>query len=339
MTEKPFLAVCGAGYWGKNLVRHFHELGVLKGLCDKNPETLKEYSRLYPDFKITDSFEEILGDPSFVAIAIAVPTRHHYEFAKKALLAGKHVFVEKPIALEVAHARELCSIARKKKLKLMVGHLLLYHPAVRKLKEIIHTKELGEVYYLYTQRLNLGQVRKDENALWSLAPHDVSVILELFPKKPISVSAYGYSYIQTQKGIEDVIFMNFKFADGKAAHIHLSWLDPHKVRRITLVGSKKMVVFDDMQQTDKIKIFDKGVEHSSVEEDSRLASSMVLRVGEVHVPYISNIEPLRAECLHFIECIEKNKEPRSNGKNGLEVLKILHAASRSLTLGGKNVRL
>ncbi len=339
MTKKPFLAVCGAGYWGKNLVRHFRELGVLGALCDSNPATLKNYAALYPDFKVTTSFSDILKDSSITAVAIAVPTPQHYEYAKRALLAGKHVFVEKPIALKVAHARELCRLAKKMKRRLMVGHLLLYHPAVLKLKEIIRTKELGEIYYLYTQRLNLGQIRKDENALWSLAPHDISVILELFPKKPVSVSAYGDSYIQTSKGIEDVIFMNFKFADRKAAHIHLSWLDPHKVRRITLVGSKKMVVFDDMEQTDKIKIFDKGVDVSSAKADSRLASAMVLRVGEVHAPFVDNIEPLRAECLHFIECIEKNKEPHSNGENGLAVLEILQAASKSLRSGGKSVRL
>ena len=339
MVQKPFLAVCGAGYWGKNLVKCFRELGVLKGICDKRPETLKAYSQLYPDLKITASFDEILKDDSFTAVAIAVPTPQHFEYARRALLAKKHVFVEKPIALKVAHAEELCRLAKRVKRKLMVGHLLLYHPAVRKLKEIIQTKELGEVYYLYTQRLNLGQVRKDENALWSLAPHDISVILELFPKRPVSVSAYGHSYIQASRGIEDVIFMNFKFADAKAAHIHLSWLDPHKVRRITLVGSKKMVVFDDMEQTDKIKIFDKGVDRASAKEDARLASAMVLRVGEVHVPYLENIEPLKAECLHFVECIEKGKRPHSDGENGLQVLKILHAASRSLKANGKSIRL
>jgi len=339
MLKKASITVCGAGYWGKNLVKHFRELGALRGICDKRPAVIKSFSSLYPDVKITPSYAKILKDRSINAVAIAVPTPHHYEFAKKALLAGKHVFVEKPIALKLKHARELCRLARKRKLKLMVGHLLLYHPAVQKLKEIIRSKELGDIYYLYTQRLNLGQVRRDENALWSLAPHDISVLLELFTRRPVSVSAYGYSYIQKARGIEDVIFMNFKFSDGKAANIHLSWLDPHKVRRITLVGSKKMVVFDDMEQTDKVKIFDKGVENSKGRQNSPLVSSMVLRVGEVHVPYLENIEPLKAECLHFIQCVEKNEEPHSNGESGLEVLKILHAASVSLKSGGKSVRL
>lgn len=339
MLNKPSVAVCGAGSWGKNLVKHFHELGVLKGISDKRTEVLQALSKLYPGVFSTPSYAEILKDPSIDSVAIAVSTPEHYSFAKKALLAGKNVFVEKPIALEVRHARELCRIARRKKLKLMVGHLLLYHPAIVKLKELIQNKELGEIYYLYTQRLNLGQVRKDENAMWSLAPHDISVLLELFPKKPISVSAHGQSYIQKKRGLEDVIFMNFKFPDGKAAHIHLSWLDPHKVRRITLVGSRKMVVFDDMVQTDKLRVFDKGVDAAGKKAGSPLVSSMALRLGEMHAPYLENVEPLKVECLHFIECVEKNKEPHSNGENGLEVLKILQAATQSLKAGGKSVLL
>ncbi len=336
MSKRASVAVCGAGYWGKNLVRHFRELGALKGLCDRRPELLSSFSSLYPDVRVTSSYDEILNDSSIDAVAVAVPSPSHYEFAKKALEAGKHVFVEKPIALDVRHAEDLCRLAKKKRLRLMVGHLLLYHPAVRKLKEILHSGELGETYYMYTQRLNLGQVRKDENALWSLAPHDISVILELFPKPPVSVSAHGFSYIQKARGIEDVIFMDFKFKDDKAAHIHLSWLDPHKVRRMTVVGSRKMVVFDDMEHTDKLKIFDKGVDLNGANE---MASSMVLRVGEVHAPYVENVEPLRAECLHFLECVEKNMKPHSDGENGLAVLRILQAASKSLKADGRTVRL
>jgi predicted dehydrogenase len=339
MSKKPSIAVCGIGQWGKNLARHFHELGALTVICDRRPELLKAAAGTYRAVRMESSFDALLEDASIDAVVVAAPTPEHYLLAKKALTAGKHVFVEKPLALQVEHARELCRLAKRAKRKLMVGHLLLYHPAVLKLKEMIRSKELGELYYLYTQRLNLGSVRKDENAMWSLAPHDISVLLELFPSKPISVSATGQSYIQRTKGIEDVIFMNFAFADGKSAHIHLSWLDPHKVRRITLVGSKKMVVFDDMEQTEKLRIFDKGVDIDKSTADSALASAMVLRVGDVQVPYIDNIEPLRAECAHFIDCIANDKRPRSDGENGLEVLKVLAAASRSLKSGGKSVRL
>ncbi len=338
VSKKPSIALCGIGRWGKNLAHHFYQLGALSVICDRRPEFLKAASENFKNIKVESSYDNLLKDKSTDAIVIAVPTPEHYFFAKKALLASKHVFVEKPIALKVAHAEELCQIARQKKKKLMVGHLLLYHPALIKIKEIIRSNQLGELYYLYTQRLNLGQIRKDENAMWSLAPHDISILLELFPKKPIAVSADGYSYIQRSKGIEDVIFMHFDFADGKSAHIHLSWLDPHKVRRITLVGSKKMVVFDDMEQTEKLRVFDKGVDLQQSDSDS-LASAMVLRVGDVEVPYIENIEPLRAECAHFIECIEKNMHPKSDGENGLEVLKILEAASQSLKLRGKKIKL
>ncbi len=339
MPKRPSIAVCGVGQWGKNLARHFNELGALTVICDRRSDLLKTAASTYQHVRMEPSFDALLEDSSIDGVVVAAPTPQHYPFAKKALLAGKHVFVEKPIALEVAHARELCRIAKQKKRKLMVGHLLLYHPAVLKIKEIIRSKELGELYYLYTQRLNLGQIRKDENAMWSLAPHDISVLLELFPSKPVSVSASGHCYIQKTKGIEDVIFMHFKFADGKSAHIHLSWLDPHKVRRITVVGSKKMVVFDDMEQTEKLRVFDKGVDHDRSGSDSALASAMVLRVGDVQVPYIENIEPLKAECAHFLECIEKDKRPHSDGENGLKVLQILEAASRSLKQGGKSIRL
>ena len=331
--------MCGIGNWGKNHARHFHDLGALKGLCDSNRETLKSLAEVYHEVRITPDFSEILADSSIDAVVLAVPTFDHHAFAKSALLSGKHVFVEKPMAIRASEAEELCVIARRKKLKLMVGHLLLYHPAILKMKEIIRSRELGEIYYLYTQRLNLGQVRRDENAMWSLAPHDISVLLELFGSRPANVSATGHSYIQRTRGIEDVIFMNFRFRDGRSAHIHLSWLDPHKIRRITLVGSKKMVVFDDMEQSDKLKVYDKGVDHAKSRTLSALIQAMVLRVGNVHAPFLENIEPLKLECMHFIDCIEKDRKPRSDGENGLEVVRILEAATASLRKGGKSVTL
>lgn len=333
------VVVCGLGNWGKNHARHFHELGALGGICDARPEVLKQYASVYRDAVMYGSFDQALKDDAVHALVLAVPTPQHYAFARRALEAGKHVFVEKPLALSVREAEHLCRIADKKHVRLMVGHLLLYHPALLKLKEVIDAGELGDLFYLYTQRLNLGQVRKDENAMWSLAPHDISVLLHLFGPKPKSVSAHGSSYIQRARGIEDVIFMNVTYADGRSAHIHLSWLDPHKVRKITLVGSEKMVVFDDMEQVDKLRMYDKGVDVPKSMNDSKLASSMILRVGEVRTLFVPNVEPLKAECHHFLECIEKGLTPRSDGWNGVAVLRILEAATRSLKSGGRNIRL
>ncbi len=333
------VGVCGAGYWGRNHVRQFRELGALKAVCDKRPEVLKYFSSAYPDVKACASYPDLLRDSSIRSIVLAVPTPEHYRMAKQALLAGKHVFVEKPLALKVEHARELCRLAKTKRLKLMVGHLLLYHPAVCKLKEMVENNELGDLYYLYTQRLNLGQIRKDENVLWSLAPHDISVLIELFAESPVSVSASGQCFIQKKKKIEDVVFIELRFKRNRSAYLHLSWLDPHKVRRITLVGSKKMVVFDDMETTDKIKIYDRGVDESANITASSLVSSMVLRLGDVHIPHLQNIEPLKAECRHFLDCLQKDIEPRSNGENGLKVLEIMNAASVSLRSGGRKIRL
>lgn len=336
---KPRIAVCGVGYWGKNLAKHFHELGVLAGFCDKRPEALRVFQNLYPDAKFSSNCETLFQDSDIDAVAIALPTPEHYSFAKAALNAGKHVFVEKPIALKVKHAEDLCRIAALRKRKLMVGHLLLYHPAVRELKQIIHKKILGDTYYLYSQRLNLGQIRRDENALWSLAPHDISVILELFGKRIRWVSARGYTYIQKKQGIEDVIFMHFEFEDGKSAHIHLSWLDPHKVRRLTLVGSRKMVVFDDMETVDKVKLYDKGVDlPDGTPKDSAYIRSIPVRTGEVRTIPVDNIEPLKAECAHFADCVHYGREPYSNGWSGLAVLRLLDLATRSLKSAGKKIR-
>lgn len=338
MTSRPLIAVCGAGFWGKNHIKHFRNLGVLEAICDARHEALESFRKTDPTIRTTRRFEDILKDDKINGVVIALPTPLHYEFAKKALLAHKHVFVEKPITLKLRHAEDLCRIAVQVKKRLMVGHLLLYHPAVAMLKELVKSKELGEVYYLYAQRLNLGQVRKDENALWSLAPHDISVILELFGK-PKFVQAQGSSYIQRHKGIEDVIFMHFRFQDGRTAHLHLSWLDPHKVRRITLVGSKKMVVFDDMEPANKIKIYDRGVDHKKSSDADPLTSSMALRFGEINMPIIETVEPLLRECQHFLNCVKKDSQPHSDGHNGLEVIRIMQAATLSIGRGGRSVRL
>ncbi len=338
MTKKklPRIAVCGAGYWGKNHIKHFHALGVLKAICESNEKELAHLKALYPDVLPYSSFTELLKNPDIDAVSIAVPTPKHFLTAKEALLAKKHVFVEKPITLKASQALTLLKLAKKQKKKLMVGHLLLYHPAIQAMRDLIRSKTLGKVLYMYTQRLNLGQIRRDENAMWSLAPHDISILLDLFKSKPISVSARGHSYIQTKRGIEDVIFMHFTFADGVAAHIHLSWLDPHKVRKITLVGSKKMVVFDDMESVEKVRLFDKGADYS--DDGSMPSGPIPIRVGEASIVPIDKTEPLHAECAHFIDCIQNNKKPLSDGENGYAVLQLLEASNKSLKSNGKIVR-
>ncbi|MEW6376467.1 MAG: Gfo/Idh/MocA family oxidoreductase, partial [Thermodesulfobacteriota bacterium] len=258
----------------------------------------------------------------------------HYSLSKEILLADKDVLVEKPMALNTRDAQEMLEIAERKKKILMVGHLLIYHPVIDRLKEMIASGELGRIYYIYTQRVNLGVIRQDENALLSFAPHDLSVILHLLGEEPVDVSAHGESYIQ--KGIEDVVFLSLRFSDGRMANIHLSWLDPHKLRRITIVGSKKMVVFDDMEASEKLKIYDKGVRNLSYDTYGEYLS---LRFGDITIPNIKMVEPLRAEAEHFIQCIESRNKPKTGGQDGLRVINILMAAQESLKKKGVPISL
>jgi predicted dehydrogenase len=253
---------------------------------------------------------------------------------REVLLSDKDVLVEKPMALNPEDAEDVLALSETRKRILMVGHLLIYHAVVDRLKELMTSGDLGEVHYLYTQRVNLGIIRQDENALWSFAPHDLSVILHLLEEDPVLVSAHGESYIQ--KGIEDVVFLSLHFADGKMANIHLSWLDPHKLRKVTIVGSKKMVVFDDMEASEKLKIYDKGVGSLSY---STYGEYLTLRFGDITIPGIRLKEPLRAEAEHFIQCMETRKEPKTGGKEGLRVVRILVAAQQSLKEKGAPVEI
>jgi len=330
------IAVVGIGSWGKNLVRNFNELKESNlSLCsDLNGDKLKIIKDLYPKVKTTKDFDSFLLDQRIDAVAISTPASTHFELAKKALLKDKHVFIEKPMTLKVADSEELIEIAEKRNKKIMVGHLMLFHPAIRKLKEIISERELGDIYYIYSQRVNLGIVRKDESALWSFAPHDLSVISYLLEQEPETVSARGESYLQDK--IEDVVFMNLHFKDKKMAQLHLSWLDPNKLRRMTIVGSKKMVVFDDVESSEKLKIYDKGV--NQVDYNS-YGDYITLRFGDINIPRIDMAEPLKIECQHFLDCIIKNKKPLSDGYSGLRVIKILEAAQESLEKGGVPVKL
>ena len=331
------VAVIGAGSWGKNLVRNFASLGgaELKYICDLDAEARKAMSRLYPQATVTDDISEALSDKGVDAAVVAVDVPHHYAVAKQALEANKHTYVEKPLTLTSGESQELNDLAEKRGVKLMVGHLLEYHPAVNYMKDMIESGGVGEPLYLYFQRVNLGVVRKVENAWWSLAPHDVSVACYLFNDEPVSVSASGHAYLQ--EGIEDVVFANLKFADGRMAHIHVSWLDPHKIRKVTLVGSQKMIVFDDMAAAEKIRVYDKGADVKGGVES--YVEAITLRIGDILIPKIPAGEPLKAECRHFIDAIANDTTPRSDGADGLRVVRVLEAGSASLARNGEPAKL
>jgi predicted dehydrogenase len=331
------VAVVGAGRWGRNLVRNFAavEGGRLRCICDKDERIRATMSALYPQAQVVADLDAVLANGHVDAVVVAVDVPRHYEVARQALQAGKHTYVEKPLALSAGESAELVRLAAARGLKLMVGHLLEYHPAVAYMKQAIDRGEIGNALYLYFQRVNLGIVRRDENAWWSLAPHDVSTACYLFAAEPVSVSASGHAYLQ--QGVEDVVFANLKFADGRMAHIHVSWLDPHKIRKVTLVGSQKMVVFDDMEAAEKVRLYDKAAEvQRSV---SSYAEAITLRTGNIVIPRIPTDEPLKLECEHFVEAIANDTAPRSDGADGLRVVRVLEAGSASLARGGEPVAL
>ncbi len=330
-------AVVGVGRWGKNLLRTFHGLGGLWGFAERDPELRALRAESYPDVEAVEGLEDVINRGEAEAVVLATPVVRHFEMCRRALEAGLHVFVEKPITLDVREAEELLDLANTNGRVLMVGHLLLYHPAVTKLKELCEEGRLGELYYLYAQRVNLGQIRRDENAMWSLAPHDISIVLHFFGESPVSVSAIGSSYVPFNRNVEDVVFLNMRFADGRIANIHSSWLDPSKVRRITLVGSHGMALFDDMEPDRRLRIFDK---RAMADSGSAVPSSPVpVHDGESWTPELPAAEPLRLEAMHFLECIRTGRQPLSDGKNGLAVLRVLAAAQRSLHKGGDPVKL
>jgi predicted dehydrogenase len=319
------LGIVGVGNWGINLVRNFCKILGINSVaaCDLDENRLSLIESEYTGIKTYAKPHKIIDSDQIKAIVISSPVETHYEIAKKSLQAGKHVFVEKPLSLEIEEAEELIEIAESKRLTLMVDHLLVYHPVVCKIKDLIDNGKLGKIYYLYSQRLNLGVIRSKENVLWSLGPHDISVFLYLLNLSPFHVEASGGVYIQERKKIEDAVFLHLNFPSGVDANAHLSWLDPHKTRRITIVGDKKMVVFDDMEPRNKLAIFDKGVEWTE-------KGGISVRYGDIHLPVIPLNEPLKTACEHFIDCVENGKRPKSDGKSGLEVLKVLKKAQDSL---------
>lgn len=328
------VGLAGAGAWGKQLLRNFANLPAcrVKIVCDLSEKVRSYVAGAYPGVEVVSDFDKIISDPDIQAVVIATTPVTHYELATKALNAGKDVFVEKPIVLDVADGARLVELSEKIGKLVMVGHIMVYHPAILRLKELIRSGELGDIFYLYSARLNLGKVRDIENALWSFAPHDISVALYLLDKEPVSVTAVAQSYLQKEKGIEDVSFMTMLFKDGEMANVHVSWLDPNKVRKLTVVGSKKMVVLDDTEASEKIRIYDKGVDRGL--DYQTYGEYLSMRTGDIVIPKIDSSEPLRSECLHFIDCVEKRTRPRSDGAEGLKVLKILAAAQKSVEGGG-----
>jgi len=330
------IAVIGLGHWGPNLARNVASLtdARLHTLCDVRADRLAQVARQYPGVKTQTDYTAILADPEVDAVMIATPVHTHFELAAAALQAGKHVMVEKPLAQTSAQCRELIALAETRGLILMVGHVFIYNAAVRKVKEYIQSGELGQIYYIYSQRLNLGIIRQDVNALWNFAPHDISILCYWLDAMPERVIARGYSYIQP--GIEDVIFMTLDFPGGVGANVHISWLDPNKVRRMTVVGSKKMVVYDDVSADAKIRVYDKGVTKkpnsalSLGSYESFGEFQLLLRAGDVLIPRVNFVEPLKVECQHFVDSIRLGQQPVTDGYEGLRVVQVLEAAQQAL---------
>lgn len=331
--EKLNIAVVGCGYWGPNLIRNFSQIPDcnMKVCCDLDEHKLQRMRNLYPQIKAVTAFGHILEDPAIDGVAIATPVRTHAEMAKRCLEHDKHVMVEKPLASSSGDCLALIRLAEKHKKVLMVGHTFEYAAAVNKAKEIIASGELGEIYYISCTRVNLGLFQPDINVVWDLAPHDLSIILYWLQEVPVSVSSQGKAHFK--KNIEDVATLTLNFPNGTIAFIHNSWLDPDKIRKITIVGSKKMLVYDDVSPNEKIKIYDKGVEvppyYSTFAE-----FHFSYRYGDIYSPRLTEHEPLRFECEHFLQCIRQRQSPRSDGYSGLRVVAILEAATKSLRNGG-----
>jgi UDP-2-acetamido-3-amino-2,3-dideoxy-glucuronate N-acetyltransferase len=323
------VALVGCGYWGRNLARNLHQLGQLGYICDPDPDTLRQARTAWPGVRTARRFDQVLKARSVRAVVIAAPAAQHYELAERAIRAGRDVFVEKPLALRVPEAEELVRLARRRRRVLMVGHLLEYHPAVRKLKELVDAGELGEILYVYSNRLNLGKVRTEENILWSFAPHDISVILRMLGALPEWASTTGQHYLQHE--VADVTMTCLGFPGRTRAHIFVSWLHPFKEQRLVVIGSKKMAVFDDVTKEGKLKLYDKGVEWQ--------AGLPVVRQTAESTLFFPEVEPLREEMRHFLDCVRTRSEPLTGGENGVRVLRVLDACQRSIDAGGMPVTL
>ena len=330
------VAVIGCGYWGPNLVRNFNSLSEcqVKVVCDIDNQRLAHIESLYSGIKTSTDFNLVVNDADIDAIAIASPVRFHHEMAKKSLQAGKHTFIEKPLASSTAECRELIEIAKSNGLTIIVGHTFVYSPPVRKVKEIVRRGALGEIQYISARRLNLGLFQKDINVTWDLAPHDISIILYVLGRYPISVNCQGTAHVNPD--IEDITTLTLNFDNGCFATIQSSWLDPNKIREMTFVGSQRMLVYNDVEPNEKIKIYDKRVETPPY-YDTFAEFHYSYHYGDMYSPYLKQYEPLKMECQHFLDCIKTGEKPESCGDEGLKVVEILEAASRSLKHDGARV--
>ncbi len=338
MKDAIAVGVVGCGYWGPNLLRNFKVLPNcrVKVMCDASEERLKHMRNLYPDIEGTKDFDYMLNGAGLDALIIATPVRHHYALAKASLLAGKHTLIEKPMAASSAECEELIQIARSNGLVLMVGHTFLYSTPVQKITEIVRAGDIGEIRYINSRRLNLGLFQKDINVAWDLAPHDISIILHVLDEPPLTVNCQGNAHVTP--GVEDVTNISLSFRHKRFATIQSSWLEPRKVREMTIVGTRRMIVYDDLQTHEKIRIYDVRVEcppHYDTFADFHYS----YHYGDSYIPHIQHEEPLRAECQHFLDCIEKGAKPLTSGHEGLELVRILEAASTSLKDGGAPVSL
>jgi predicted dehydrogenase len=338
MKTQIKVGVIGCGYWGPNLARNFRALPdcSLKMLCDISQSRLTHLRSLYPEVEGTTDYNHALNGAGLDAIVIATAVKLHYPMAKASLLAGKHTFIEKPMAASAAECEELVEIARQKGVVLMTGHTFLYSPAVRKIKEIVDSGDIGEIRYISARRLNLGLFQKDINVAWDLAPHDVSIILHILEEQPVTVNCRGSAHITP--GVEDVTTMCLSFRKQRTAIIHSSWLDPRKIREMTIVGSKRMIVYDDVAPLEKIRIFDARVERPP-HYDTFAEFHYAYHYGDMYAPYIKQEEPLKTECQHFLDCIRDGKVPLTSGEQGTQLVRILEASSESLKRGGGPVEL
>lgn len=326
----------GCGYWGPNLIRNFLSLKgcEVAKICDTSIERLNRMQEIYPDIETTTDFDAILADKDLSAVAIATPVNTHFGLAKKSLMAGKHTFLEKPMASSADQCRELINIAERRHLTLMVGHTFIYSAPVRYIKQIVESGELGDVLYISSQRLNLGLFQKDINVTWDLAPHDISIVLYLLNRLPSTVNCQGRSHVHPT--VEDVTNMTLGFDNGAMALIHNSWLDPHKVRKMTIVGSKRMVVYDDNKPLEKLRIYDRRV-NSPPHYETYAEFHYSYHYGDISIPYLKQAEPLKDQCSHFLYCIRNKTTPETSGQMGLQVVDILEAASASLKNDGSKV--
>ncbi len=330
------VAVVGYGYWGPNLARNFYQLAgaQLAYVVDQDTAALKRAQQLY-GCQTTTQLDDVLADPTVDAVVIATPARTHYALSRRSLDAGKHLLVEKPLTMDVGEAEQLVALANAAGLTLMVGHVFEYNPAVAYIKRAIDSGELGDLYYLYSRRVNLGRVQSDVNALWSIAPHDISIALHLLGQMPEAVRCQGASCLNG--AVEDVVFLTMFFPDNVLCHVHASWLDPSKTREMTVVGSQKMIVYDDVSAEGKVRVYDKGAFRKG--EVSYGDFQYKLHSGDILIPRLDMREPLQAECAHFVDCVRAGKRPLTDGENGVRVLRVLAAGEQSLRRDGEKVNL